>query len=94
MFDFNKQPAILVGIVLAIVVGAIEQFVGGGIITTDSGESATNIANAAAPLVVGIITRSLVFSPSTVTAILLALGRKESEAGALADKGKSIDPTL
>lgn len=92
--NFNKEPAVLVGVALSIILAVIQQFAGGGIITADTAASASNIANAAAPFVLGIITRSLVFSPATVEAILLALGKGPDQAPSLAKQGRTLDASL
>ncbi len=56
----KAEPAVVIGIVGAIVVFAVEQFAGKGIITADTSTNIQNLVNALIPLITGLVTRQFV----------------------------------
>lgn len=76
----TKEPALVIGTVVTIVVGAIATLSGNGFISDTAAGKATDIVNATgqlllllAPLVVGVLTRGQVYSPATVAQIVEAV---------------------
>ncbi len=56
----KAEPAVVIGIIGAIVVFAVEQFAGKGIITADTSQNIQNLVTALIPLITGLVTRSQV----------------------------------
>ena len=61
---FDAEPALFIGIGVSVAVFAVQQFIGKGVITADTGQNIVNLLQALAPLLAGILTRSQV-SPAT-----------------------------
>lgn len=71
--NLNKEPAVIIGTVVAIVVGALATLSGNGFISDALAGKATDIVNSVAqllvllsPVIAGILTRPAVYSPATV----------------------------
>ncbi len=74
---FDKEPAVIIGTVLTIVVAAIATISGNGFISDAAAGKATDLANSIAqllillaPLIAGVITRQNVYAPATVAEIV------------------------
>lgn len=74
---FNKEPALIIGTVVTILVGAIATLSGNGFISDAAAGKATDLVNAAAqllvllaPLIATAVTRQNVYAPATVAEIV------------------------
>jgi hypothetical protein len=73
---FDKEPALIIGTIVTIVVGAIATLSGNGFISDAVAGKATDLVNSIAqlllllaPLITAYITRGQVYSPATVAEI-------------------------
>jgi hypothetical protein len=73
----DKEPAVIIGTVVTIVVAAIATLSGNGFISDAAAGKATDIVNAVAqllvllaPLIAAIVTRQAVFAPDTVSQLV------------------------
>lgn len=57
---WDAEPAVILGIVGTVLVFAVEQFVGKGVLSADTGESIKNLVTALIPLIVSLVTRGQV----------------------------------
>jgi hypothetical protein len=57
---WDQEPAVILGIVGSVVVFAVEQFAGKGIITADTSQNIQNLVTALIPLIASLLTRSQV----------------------------------
>ena len=57
---WNREPAVILGILGAIVIFAVEQFAGHGIISADTSTNAQNLLAGLIPLLVSLLTRTQV----------------------------------
>lgn len=66
---FNREPAVIIGIVAACTLAVIQTLAGEGIIGADVADTVSKAIDPAGgwllPIVLGIITRFVVFSPAT-----------------------------
>jgi hypothetical protein len=74
---WNREPSLIIGTAVTIVIGIIATLSGNGFISDATAGRATDLVNAGAqllvllaPLVAAVITRSQVYAPSTVDTIL------------------------
>ena len=74
---FDKEPALIIGTVVTILVGAIATLSGNGFISDAAAGKATDIVNSIAqllillaPLIATAVTRGQVYSPATVSEIV------------------------
>lgn len=67
---FQKEPAVIIGIIAAAVLAAIQSLSGNGVISPDLAETVRKAIDPsggwAIPIIVAIITRFAVYSPNTV----------------------------
>ncbi len=56
----KAEPAVVIGIVGSIILFAIDEFAGKGIITADTGTNLTNLVRDLLPLITGLVTRQFV----------------------------------
>jgi hypothetical protein len=73
----DKEPALIIGTAVTIIVGAIATLSGNGFISDAAAGKATDLVNAVAqlavllaPLIAGILTRPAVYAPATVEEIV------------------------
>jgi hypothetical protein len=74
---FNKEPALIIGTAVTILVGAIATLSGNGFISDAAAGKATDLVNSIAqllvllaPLIATAVTRGQVYSPETVEVIV------------------------
>jgi hypothetical protein len=74
---FDKEPALIIGTAVTIIVGAIATLSGNGFISDAAAGKATDLVNAVAqlllllaPLIAAAITRGQVYAPATVAEIV------------------------
>ena len=73
--NFNKEPAVLIGIIVTVILGAVQTLTGEGIISEALAGTVTDLLNAGAqlvvlliPIITGILIRSQVYSPASFDA--------------------------
>lgn len=71
-FNMNKEPALLIGTLVTIILGVVTTLAGDGIISDALAGKITDIVNAGAqllvlliPIITGILIRGQVYSPNT-----------------------------
>lgn len=76
MTIFGREPAFWIGLIVALILGAVRTIAGEGLISDAAEGQVTNVVNAlaqlaelAAPLIAGLLIRQTVYSPVTTQKI-------------------------
>lgn len=72
----QKEPAVVIGVIATIVLNAIAELSGNGLISAGTAEASTNIVNSGVsllisilPIILALVTRQFVTSPATAAAL-------------------------
>lgn len=69
MLNLNKEPALIVGTIVAAIIAFLQTFVGDGILQQDAVDSASNLLTALSPIIAGALIRFKAYAPETVAKI-------------------------